>query len=427
MKFSASKFIGQEEIHRMAQSMDVEERIEAANQLYDNFAILPDKIQGSSDLHRLAKDNDGFVLFRAAYALGKSFPNVHNKHQAWDDIKYLMHRDDAKVAALDGLYDTFFSQLPDKMRAWTDVHFLSQNKEFHVRWRMVSIIESNFTYIPLKEQAWADLIRLSEDEEKQIRASAIYSLGKISIYKATEADSKENFKKELEKALDFFEKSVKEPPYNNPAIFCLPFYKSIHTITFEKTETNVQIQKYLDEAKKAIGGSECKEQLLEILETLANALFKAKNAREMDLDVMRLNLNAHRLYIKEAEDLLSKTLDKAPSATKLIKKGLPIIDQKIKDIIKEIQEKASIACQQSKGTKAEEIACAANREVQKWQIGDLEQMTQNVENLIFVLSSKVPHALEFKNIHKEIEHIRMEPDITKQYQKISYIIADTDF
>jgi carbamoyl-phosphate synthase large subunit len=88
-----------------------------------------------------------------------------------------------------------------------------------------------------------------------------------------------------------------------------------------------------------------------------------------------------------------------------------------------IKYETNIACQQSKGTPTEEIACATNHEVQKWEISDQEQMTQKVKNLIFCLKSKIPPLPENQNIHDKIEEIKKEKDLNKQYDILAIIIA----
>lgn len=60
--------VEQDEIHRMAQSEDAEERQEAANQLLDNFTILPDKNRAWDDLHRLTQDEKSYVRVSAVSA-----------------------------------------------------------------------------------------------------------------------------------------------------------------------------------------------------------------------------------------------------------------------------------------------------------------------------------------------------------------------
>ncbi len=198
------------------------------------------------------------------------------------------------------------------------------------------------------------MIWLARDKDKDIRGSANYSLGRASIFKATEAESEKDFRKELEKALGFFEKSLKETTYRNPASFCLPFYRSFYTITFHKQDAAIEVKKYLAEAKNALEGSESGEKLLEVVENLKNALDEAQKTH--DFNNMKYDLNAYRRYLERAADILATTEEKAPGATRLIRRGLPIIDQKIKGMLGEIEEKARKFCKDSRETPFEKIS-----------------------------------------------------------------------
>ena len=68
--------------------------------------------------------------------------------------------------------------------------------------------------MPDKQQAWNDLHRLTSDEDSDVRTSSNHSLGRVSIFKASQAETDEDYKKELEKAIEFFEIAAKESSYN---------------------------------------------------------------------------------------------------------------------------------------------------------------------------------------------------------------------
>ena len=70
---------------------------------------------------------------------------------------------------------------------------------------------------------------------------------------------------------------------SNPAQFCLPFYRSFHTIIFNQQEASEEVDKYLAEAKSAIKGSESKKQLFEAVQNLAEALKEVQNMGNLDL------------------------------------------------------------------------------------------------------------------------------------------------
>ena len=138
--------------------------------------------------------------------------------------------------------------------------------------------------------------------------------------------------------------------WDNPSQFCLPFYRSFHTIIFKKQEAKEEVNKYLAEAKAAIKGSKSKELLFEAVENLANALKEVQNLENLDLEAKKGELNFYRKYCDRAAELMRDTEETAPFATIAMRKGLPILDRNLKELLEEIQEKAKIACKESKGT-----------------------------------------------------------------------------
>jgi hypothetical protein len=120
---------------------------------------------------------------------------------------------------------------------------------------------------------------------------------------------------------------------------------------------------------------------------------------------------------------MKDTDEKAPFATKVLRKGLPILDRKLKELLEEIQEKAKIACKESIGTSRGEIACTINREVQKWEISSQEEMTQKVEDIAYLLKNKVANLHENEYILNKIEAMRKEKDLIKQYEALLFVIG----
>jgi hypothetical protein len=91
--------------------------------------------------------------------------------------------------------------------------------------------------------------------------------------------------------------------------------------------------------------------------------------------------------------------------------------------IKDIQKLAKTAYQQSKGTPSEELAGAVNQEIQKWTVGNQEQMTQNVRNLIFTLKAKMSSYPSNKLINDLIEAIENEKDLSKSIAFVPILIG----
>jgi len=162
------------------------------------------------------------------------------------------------------------------------------------------------------------------------------------------------YQEELKKAIQFFEKSLNEPTFFKPALFHNPFSRSIYSITFDDQEFEIEINKQIEKAKKAIeiirvevqDSKEYAEELesdillLDIVENLEKALREAHKSKELGFKAMISDYKTYEQYFNQAAKLLYQTQKTAPVASRVIKRGLPIIDQRIKKIIKHIQEKA---------------------------------------------------------------------------------------
>jgi len=394
---------------------------EAFYALGSAFSYVPDKQQAWNDLIRLATYQGGSVRYLAVYALRSAFSYVPDKQQAWNDLIRLASDKDRYVAfgAINALAFVF-SHLPDKQQAWND---LISDQYLFVRYETASILGSVFSYVPDKQQAWNDLIRLTSDEDSNVRTYANHSLGKVSIFQASQAEKEEDYKNELEKAIEFFEKSAQESSYwSNPSQFCLPFYRSFHSIIFKKQESKEEVDKYLAEAKDAVGGSKSKELLFESVENLSNALKEVQDLGNLDFEAKKCELSFYRKYCDHAAELMKDADEKAPHATGVLRKGLPILDRNLKGIIEEIQKKAKIACQVSQGTLTQEIACSVNKHIQKWEIGSQEEMTFYVESFIFTLESKIPRLPENEHIFTIINESKDQKDLKKLLKNTSELI-----
>ena len=416
--------VDQEEIHNRCLRNDPKERIYALEQLDIFYSFMPDKQQAWNDLHTLTNDKDTDVRFRAISALVSAFSQVQDKQQAWNDLFRLTSDKDIDVrySAAKALVSAF-SQVSDKQQAWNDLFRLTNNEDHDVRFRAISALGSVFSQVQDKQQAWNDLFRLTNDKDSYVRTSSNHSLGRASIFMASQAETDEDYKKELEKSIEFFETAAKETSYFNPAQFCLPFYRSFYTIIFKEQEAKEEVNKYLEEAKAAIEGSESKKQLFETVQNLSEALKEVQNFGSLDLPRTKGELNFYRKYCDHAAELMTDLGKKSPSATEVLRKGLPILDRNLKELLEEIQEKARNTCKESKGTVTEEIACAVNREVQKWEISDPEEMIQNIEDLAYTLKNKVADVPENGYILSKIELMRNERDLNKQYGILLFVIA----
>src|SRR5665647_2766973 len=163
--------------------------------------------------------------------------------------------------------------------------------------------------------------------------------------------------------------------------------------------------------------------LFDAVDNLAKALKEVQSLENKTLENKKDELSCYMRYCEQAAELMSETGQVYPYSTEVLRKGFPILDRKLKLLLKEIQEKAKTACKESKGTDAEEIACAVSREVQKWEIGSQEEMTQKVEDVAYILKAKVADLPENEYVLNKIEAMRHERDITKQYEALLFVIG----
>lgn len=254
-----------------------------------------------------------------------------------------------------------FPDVPDKQKAFNDLIKLTNSENSDVRRGAASALGFAYSNVPDKQKLWNILIELSSDQNRNVRNYANHSLGKICIFQASKAEKEIDYKNKLETAIKFFEKASQESePWSNPSQFCLPFYRSFHTIIFERQEAKEEVNKYLEEAKEAVQGSKNKELLFEAVDTLANAVKQVQNLENMDLEAKKSELSFYREYCDHASELMRNVEGKAPSAAQVIRKGFPILDRNLKELLEGVKKKAKIVCQASQGTPTQEIAREVN-------------------------------------------------------------------
>ena len=178
---------------------------------------------------------------------------------------------------------------------------------------------------------------------------AYHSLGRVSVYKALEANEKNTIRAELEAAVEFFEKSSQEQSYSNPASFCRPFYRSYLALTFQGA-SEAEVQRYLAEAKEAVGSSENKKELFGAVENLAKALEETQKLKEKSREQIQSDLKAYQWYCDRAAEHMAAAEEKAPGAVKLLRKCNPIIEERIEATIAGIQKTAREICQVTRGS-----------------------------------------------------------------------------
>lgn len=328
------------DLYKLTQHMDDYIRWKALEVLITSFSQVPDKDQAWLDLHSLTENENWEVRWRAVEAIGISFSYISNKDLAWQDIHELVHNEElyerSNLAKILGL---IFNQVPNKDEAWQDILTLIHDKNRYVRWCAAESLAVASIDTTNKDQACKDLYKLASDEDSYIRMFAYHSLGKISVFKGTQSDNHGDLKKELETAINYFEKASKEQIPFNPAQFCNHFYRAYFFITFQDAKDD-EIQKYLTEAKAAIGGSRSKDELFIVVENLAKALRESQRLKNRSFQEVASELNAYRWYCEKAAEHMVAVEDRTPVAFRLLRKCNPIIDERIQITIKEIQEKA---------------------------------------------------------------------------------------
>ncbi len=117
------------------------------------------------------------------------------------------------------------------------------------------------------------------------------------------------------------------------------------------------------------------------MENLSIGLKEARKAHS--LDESQWNLNNIRHHCDRACELLDSAEEKTPGAARAIRRGLSIIDERIK----ELQEKATELCKKTKGTPYEELGREINRQGQALPTRDSAGVEKGINNMFFQLSA----------------------------------------
>lgn len=311
----------------------------AIDALKSSFSYATDKNQAWNVLLRLTSDSDEIIRRDAAYSLKHVVSHITEMDGPWQNLIDLTRHEDFFVrgAAIDAL-GSAFPRTTDKEQSWSDIEHLAKNSDSIVRGGTASILGSIFSLVLDRNLAWTALEQLARDKNNHVRMNAYHSLGRASVLKATEAEKEEGIKGELENAVDYFGLASRENPKYNPAHFCYPFYRSYYNIIFQEADNEVQT--FIAEARDAVGRSSSKEELLGIIENLSNALNEAQRLKNRPLGEIADNLKIQRSYCEEAAKLMDSIEGKVPSVIKLFRKGNVIVDNRIKDLIAEIQDNA---------------------------------------------------------------------------------------
>lgn len=181
------------ELNRLAQSDDVSERRAAVDWISQNIEIFPKKEHKWKILHRLSRECDGYIMLGITEILRSNFSQHPKKEQAWADLirfagdnnNYLRYSAEEALASV-------FPHHPDKELAWDDlvqlieyrnmVFFrkktdifmeemirLSKPKLSPPQCSEVDMLGRVFAHVPDKKKAWDDLHRLIQHSDIIIR------------------------------------------------------------------------------------------------------------------------------------------------------------------------------------------------------------------------------------------------------------------
>jgi len=174
-----------------------------------------------------------------------------------------------------------------------------------------------------------------------------------------------------------------------------------------------------------VSGSESKEKLLEAIENLSNALNEAQKLR--DIDDIKADLNGYRRYCDRACELLDSTEDTAPGATKLIRRGLPVIDEQIQRTIEEIQGKGKALCNKTRNAESplETLGIEINQYASELSIKDYLKSERTVPRIARVLGNYCKHLPEEKRGYacELIEEINDEEELSDKLNKIELVLT----
>lgn len=450
------------DLHRLTGDDNNDIKRASAVALGKAFPYLPDKNEPWSDLHRLTQDRDSGVRRWAVWSVGLAYPYILEKHRS--EARYDIHRltednnGDVRENAATAI-SLIVDHIPDKIEAVSDLHRLSCDEYRKVRKGAAGAFESAFIHFPDKDQAWTDLDRLINDENPDVRRSAVaalgkvfpfipdtsknealaglhqmvkdgdsyvrmytyYSLGRISVLKATEMDNYDALKKELETAVSYFEKSTQEDLFGGPAKFCHLFYRTYFAIIFQEAKDS-EIQRYIAEAKEAVGKSESKDELIKAIENLAMALQKSQNLKDLSVQKISSELNVYRVYCEKAADQMALAEVKAPGAVKLLRKCNPIIEEKIQATIAKIQEKAKQICQitRGSGTAYEAPGTELQEAAKGLSSGDASSIQKYSERIVWQLKKlcRLLPAEDKEKVCEIVDEIGHEPEFPEKLNKI---------
>jgi len=376
-----------QDLRKLAEdSFNEEVRLNAAIVIGDVFDQVPDKDVAWQELVMLTRDEDSKVRREAANVVEKVFPQVSNKDVAWQDLIELTGDEDSYVREMAAeALENVSGQVPSKNQVWQDLIRLTREKDGIVQWYAASILGTSFRQNPDKNAAWQDLVFLANDDKSDVRMFAYHAMGKASVLNASEMTDTNSIKSELEKAIAYFERSSQECSYG-PAEFCHPFYKTYYAITFQDAGQE-EVHRNLSEAKMAVGASRSKDELIKAIDNLAQALMESQRLKDRSPEDIGCELRTYRWYCDKASTYMAAAEESAPGAVRLMRRCNPLLEEKIKAAIEQIQNKSKQVClvTRGKGAEYERIGAEINRAAKSLSSESIREAHHSTDRIIGVL------------------------------------------
>jgi hypothetical protein len=278
-----------------------------------------------------------------------------------------------------------------------------------------------------KTQAWQDLRRLTQDENSYVRMYAYHSLGRISVFMATEAEGNNALDRLLKTAVGYFEKSSCEQYRCNPASFCYPFYRIYFIITFQDPK-EYEVRRYIAEAKEAVGRSESKDALIKAAENMASAVKKSRRIRDRPIEEIKTKLDTYRWNCDQAAEQIKLAEYKAPGAVKLMRACSPLLEERITATIAEIQQSAKKIRQVTHRSSAEfkdpgSQICKAAGDLSSGNLDSVQLSSSIIVMYLKKFCQLLPKD-EKDTVCKVVEKIEHTPEISEKLQNIALAFSN---
>ncbi len=407
---------------------------------YELMSYYPAKSEAWEDLIALAKAPEKRPLsyrlrrehrnVRALLIYGLSSAMIHHpvKEKAWDDMIKLeknAHLYEKKLVK-NSLANSY-RYLPDRQRAWD--YLVKTAEKGHISIDL-SVI---FPFVPGKEEALNDLFRLAENSKFGLDREVNCSLGKVFLQKATRAETEKEYREELEKAIQYFEKAGTfqkvDPKFRTamPPRFCHIFFQSFHSIIFhEGNETEDEPGTYLNEMENRMeyrkNRVRNKNYYYSAVGKLANVLGEVQSKKDMQLETMKSELKFCRKYCEEVSELINLE-NLTPQEERLLQKQLPKLDRNSMNILQKIQEEAGISSKKSRGPVTMKLSPRLSEECKKWDMGNIKDMEMSLEKLIYIIESALEKKPKNKEVFTKISQLRKQRGMQEKFGIMCDIIS----